>query len=35
MGELFKVIAFTRGMPETIPLGFRQGDRSMSLERRS
>ncbi len=35
MGELFKVIAFTRGMPETTPLGFRQGDRSMSLERRS
>ena len=35
MGELFKVIAFTRGMPETIPLGFGQGDRSMSLERRS
>jgi SAM-dependent MidA family methyltransferase len=35
MGELFKVIAFTRGMPETTPLGFRQGNRSMSLERRS
>jgi SAM-dependent MidA family methyltransferase len=35
MGELFKVIAFTRGMPDTTPLGFRQGDRSMSLERRS
>jgi len=33
MGELFKVIAFTRGMPDTTPLGFRQGDRSMSLER--
>ena len=35
MGELFKVIAFTRGMPEATPLGFNQGDRSMSLERRS
>jgi len=35
MGELFKVIAFTRAMPETTPLGFGQGDRTMSLERRS
>jgi SAM-dependent MidA family methyltransferase len=35
MGELFKVIAFTRGMPETAPLGFHQVTRSMSLERRS
>lgn len=32
MGELFKVIAFTRGLPEMTPLGFCQGDRSMSLE---
>ncbi|NBS98324.1 MAG: class I SAM-dependent methyltransferase, partial [Betaproteobacteria bacterium] len=35
MGELFKAIAFTRHLPDTTPLGFHRGDRSMSLEPRS
>jgi len=35
MGELFKAIAFTRDLPDTPPLGFHRGDRSMSLEPRS
>jgi len=31
MGELFKVIALTRGMPGFVPLGFSSGDRSHTL----
>lgn len=35
MGELFKAMAFTRHLPDTVPLGFQRGDRSMSLSPRS
>ncbi|MBY4896649.1 class I SAM-dependent methyltransferase [Cupriavidus sp. AU9028] len=31
MGELFKVIALTRGLDDSLPAGFRAGDRSYTL----
>jgi len=31
MGELFKAIAFTKGLPDYAPLGFSSGDRRHRL----